>query len=64
MAIILLETMTWQTVFLIFAASILSVILLLPFMRYPERVSKDEIEETLSEVLMIAFKDPTYMMIL
>jgi len=62
-AIILLETMTWQTVFLIFAASILSVILLLPFMRYPERASKDEIEETLSEVLMIAFKDPTYMMI-
>ena len=57
-AIILLETMTWQTVFLIFAASILSVILLLPFMRYPERASKDEIEETLSEVLMIAFKDP------
>ena len=62
-AIILLETMSWQTVFLIFAASILSVILLLPFMRYPERASKDEIEETLSEVLMIAFKDPTYMMI-
>ena len=62
-AIILLETMTWQTVFVIFAASILSVILLLPFMRYPERASKDEIEETLSEVLMIAFKDPTYMMI-
>ena len=62
-AIILLETMTWQTVFLIFAASILSVILLLPFMRYPERASKDEIEETLSEVLMIALKDPTYMMI-
>ena len=62
-AIILLESMTWQTVFLIFAASILSVILLLPFMRYPERASKDEIEETLSEVLMIAFKDPTYMMI-
>jgi len=62
-AIILLETMTWQSVFLIFAASILSVILLLPFMRYPERASKDEIEETLSEVLMIAFKDPTYMMI-
>ena len=62
-AIILLETMTWQTVFLIFAASILSVILLLPFMRYPERASKDEIEESLSEVLMIAFKDPTYMMI-
>lgn len=62
-AIILLKTMTWQTVFLIFAVSILGVLLLLPFMRYPERASKEEIEETLSEILIIAFKDPTYMMI-
>ena len=62
-AIILLKTMTWQTVFLIFAVSILGVLLLLPFMRYPERASKEEIEESLSEILLIAFKDPTYMMI-
>ena len=62
-AIILLKTMTWQTVFLIFAVSILGILLLLPFMRYPERASKEEIEESLSEILLIAFKDPTYMMI-
>ncbi|MAV19213.1 MAG: MFS transporter [Euryarchaeota archaeon TMED280] len=62
-AIILLKTMTWQTVFLIFAISILGILLLLPFMRYPERASKEEIEESLSEILLIAFKDPTYMMI-
>lgn len=62
-AIILLETMTWQTVFLIFAISILGILLLLPFMSYPERASKEEIEESLSEILLIAFKDPTYMMI-
>ena len=62
-AIILLETMTWQTVFLIFAISILGILFLLPFMRYPERASKEEIEESLSEILLIAFKDPTYMMI-
>ena len=54
-AIILLKTMTWQ--------SVLSVLLLLPFMRYPERASKEEIEESLKEILVIAFKDPTYMMI-
>ena len=34
-AIILLKTMTWQTVFLIFAISILGILFLLPFMRYP-----------------------------
>ena len=62
-AIILLKTMTWQTVFLIFAISILGILLLLPFMRYPERASKEEIEESLSEILLKAFKDPTYMMI-
>ena len=62
-AIILLKTMTWQSVFLIFAVSILGILLLLPFMRYPERASKEEIEESLSEILLIAFKDPTYMMI-
>lgn len=62
-AIILLKTMAWQTVFLIFAVSILGILLLLPFMRYPERASKEEIEESLSEILLIAFKDPTYMMI-
>ncbi len=62
-AIILLKTMTWQSVFLIFAISILGILLLLPFMRYPERASKEEIEESLSEILVIAFKDPTYMMI-
>ena len=62
-AIILLKSMTWQTVFLIFAISILGILLLLPFMRYPERASKEEIEESLSEILLIAFKDPTYMMI-
>ena len=62
-AIILLKTMAWQTVFLIFAISILGILLLLPLMRYPERASKEEIEESLSEILLIAFKDPTYMMI-
>ena len=62
-AIILLKTMTWQSVFIIFAISILSILLLLPFMRYPERASKEEIEESLKEILLIAFKDPTYMMI-
>ena len=32
-------------------------------MKAPERASKEEIEESLSEILSIALKDPSYMMI-
>ena len=62
-AVLLLERMSWESIFIIFAGSILSVLLLLPFMRSPNRVSKEEIEETLGEILRIAMKDPSYMMI-
>ena len=41
----------------------MAVLLLLPFMRSPERASKEEIEESLGEILRMAVKDPSYMMI-
>ena len=41
-AVFLLETMKWQSVFMIFAISILFVLLLLPFMKAPERASKED----------------------
>ena len=62
-AVLLLESMSWQSIFIIFAASILAVLLLLPFMKSPGRAEKEEIEETLGEILRIAMKDPSYMMI-
>ena len=62
-AVLLLESMPWQSRFIIFAASILAVLLLLPFMKSPGHAAKEEIEESLGEILRIAMKDPSYMMI-
>ena len=62
-AIALLSQMTWQSVFLVFAASILATLLLLPFMRIPEKASKEDIEESLGDILKLAIKDPSFSMI-
>ncbi|MGA1179983.1 MAG: MFS transporter [Marivivens sp.] len=60
---ILLGYMTWQMVFVTFAAAILAVLLLLPLMRAPQMASKAELEETMGQILVRAFKDPSYSMI-
>ena len=62
-AIALLSLMEWQMVFIIFAASILSVLVLLPFMKAPEMATKDEIEESLGDILKLASRDPSFAMI-
>ncbi len=59
----MLGMMSWQMVFTIFAGVILSIILVLPFMRAPVQASKAELEETLGEILRRAFKDPSYTLI-
>lgn len=56
----LLGVMPWQSIFLIFAASILLVLLLLPMMRAPGIATKSELDESLGEILVKAFKDPSY----
>ena len=62
-AIALLSLMEWQMVFIVFAASILSVLVLLPFMKTPEMATKGEIEESLSDMLKLASRDPSFAMI-
>lgn len=59
----MLTMMTWQNVFLIFAALILSLILTLPLMRAPAMASKAELEESMGAILMKAFRDPSYTLI-
>jgi MFS family permease len=53
----------WQTVFLIFAGMILSVLMVLPMMRTQPMATRTELEESLGQVLRRAARDPTYAMI-
>ena len=59
----MLGFLTWQATFMVFAAVILSMILTLPFMRAPIAATKVELEETMGQILVKAFKDPSYTLI-
>ncbi|MFV2051495.1 MFS transporter [Aliiroseovarius sp. YM-037] len=59
----LLGFMAWQSVFLVFAAAILSALFALPLLRAPAPVSKAELEESMGQILTKAFRDPSYTLI-
>lgn len=60
---ILLGHFAWPVVFIIFAAVILLSLFALPMMRAPERASRAELEESMGEVLLRAFRDPSFLLI-
>jgi MFS family permease len=59
----LLTMISWQNVFLIFAAVILGTLLSLPMMRVPKPASRAELEESMGQILVKAFRDPSYSLI-
>ncbi len=59
----LLSMMAWQNVFLIFAAGILAVLVVLPIMRGPAPATRNEIEQSMGDALKTAFGDPSYILI-
>lgn len=59
----LLGMMTWQMVFLIFAAIILASLAMLPLMRAPEPAGRAVLEESMGTILRRAFRDPSYTLI-
>jgi MFS family permease len=59
----MLTLMSWQMVFLWFAGAILAMLLTLPLMRAPKMASKTELEDSLGQVLVKAFRDPSFTMI-
>lgn len=62
LAVYLLTMMSWQSVFLVFAGMMMAGLLVLPMMRAPI-VSKAELQESMGDVLIRAFKDPSYALI-
>ncbi|WP_298493047.1 MFS transporter [uncultured Maritimibacter sp.] len=58
----MLSFMSWQSVFVVFAAAIIAVLAALPLMRAPA-VSRTELEESMGTVLKRAFRDPSYTLI-
>ncbi|WP_195820920.1 MFS transporter [Roseobacter sp. MH60115] len=56
----MLGFMPWQNIFLVFALSIILVLLLLPLMRAPQVATRSELEESMGEILVKAFRDPSY----
>ncbi len=59
----LLTLMSWQNVFIVFAAMILFTLLSLPMMKSPKAATRQELEESMGEILINALKDPSYTMI-
>jgi len=63
LAELLLQSYSWQEVFVIFAAIILCSLFALPFLRSTPMASRQELEESLGGVLKRAFTDPSFIMI-
>lgn len=59
----LLTLMPWQAVFIVFAAAILAVMVLLPFLRRTTAATRPELEESLGTILNRAVRDPSYTLI-
>ena len=59
----LLGFMSWQNVFVIFAAAILATLALLPLMKTETIASKAELEDSMGQILTKAMRDPSFALI-
>lgn len=56
----LLGVLPFQTVFLVLAAAVLSVLLVLPLLSAPPKATRADLEQSLGATLVRAFRDPSY----
>ncbi len=62
-AALLLNSMPWSSVFIIFAIISIFTIIFVPLLKSKPKIAKEEIEENLTDALREAFKDPSYTML-
>ncbi len=63
LAAYLLSLMSWSSVFVVFAIISLLTIVLVPLLKSSPKINKKQVEENLSDALIEAIKDPTYIML-
>jgi MFS family permease len=63
LAALLLQHYPWQTVFLIFAATTLLILLALPVLRAAPTASREELQDSMGAVLLRSVRDPSYALI-
>jgi MFS family permease len=56
----LLRFMAWQSVFIVFAVTMLCTLLALPFIKSPAAASRGDLQASMGTVLKGAFRDPSY----
>ena len=56
----LMTFMSWQSVFIVFAAAVIASLAVLPAMRAPPPATRQQLEESMGEILLKAFKDPSF----
>ncbi len=59
----LLLVMSWQSVFLVFTVMVIASLMFLPMLRSPTPATRAELEESMGEILLKAFRDPSYTLI-
>lgn len=62
-AAILLDIMPWSSVFVVFAIISILAIVIVPLLKTEPKITKEEVENNLSDALKDAFKDPSYIML-
>lgn len=58
----MLSFLPWQSVFIVFGAMILAALIFLPMLRTPP-ATRNELEESMGQILAKALRDPTYTLI-